>query len=186
MEKVVVAESPLTCAGAVDFEALVSAHARFVFKIAYAILRNAEDAEDVVQETFFRAYRSGEAAQVTHMRAWLARISWRLAVDRVRRRSRKQGRKESEYLLQCLPAAGPGAEESLLQGERLALLGHLLDGLPRSLRESLILSTVEGMSSAQIAEMLDIPESSVRNRVSRARKHLKEKLAALMEGGHGA
>ncbi len=186
MEKVVAAETPLTCTGAVDFEALVNAHARFVFKIAYAILRNAEDAEDVVQETFFRAYRSGEAARVTRMRAWLARIAWRLAVDRFRRRSRKQGRKESEHLLQFLPAGGPGVDESLLQGERLALVGHLLDGLPRALREALMLSTVEGMSSAQIAEVLDIPESSVRNRVSRARKHLKEKLAALMEDGHGA
>lgn len=186
MEKVVVAETPLTCAGAVDFEALVGAHARFVFKIAFAILRNAEDAEDVVQETFFRAYRSGQAAGVTRMRAWLARIAWRLAVDRVRHRSRKQRRNESEHLLQNLPAAGPGAEESLLHGERLVLLGHLLDGLPRALRESLLLSTVEGMSSAEVAEVLDIPESSVRNRVSRARKHLKEKLAALMEVRRGS
>jgi RNA polymerase sigma-70 factor, ECF subfamily len=186
MEKVVLAETPLTYAEAVDFEALVQEHARFVFKVAYAILRNTEDAEDVVQETFFRAYRSGEAGKVRCMRSWLARIAWRLAVDRVRRKSGNHRKTDCEHLLQLLPTNGPGALESLLQGERLALLDCLLSALSRNLRETLQLSTVEGMASAEVAEVLGIPESSVRNRLSRARKLLKQKLAALTEGSYGS
>ncbi|MBZ5495271.1 MAG: sigma-70 family RNA polymerase sigma factor [Acidobacteriia bacterium] len=180
------AETPLTRAGAVDFEALVHAHARFVFKVAYAVLRNAEDAEDVVQETFFRAYRSGEAGKVERMHPWLARIAWRLAVDRVRRKSGNRRKEQSTDLLQALPTRGPGAEERLLHGERLALLVRLLPALSRNLRETLQLSTVEGMTSAEVAEVLGIPESSVRNRLSRARKLLKEKLVALTEGSYGS
>ncbi len=184
MEKVVSAETPLTCAGAVDFEALVYVHARFVFKIAHSILRHSPDAEDVVQETFYRAFRSGETGRVENMRAWLARIAWRLAVDRTRRRWVNREAQASEDRLQAFPEPGPGAEESLLQGEKLVLLERLLRGLPRGYREALVLSSVEGMNSAEVAGVLGISESSVRNRVSRARKHLKEKLAALMEGSH--
>lgn len=184
MEKVILAETTLMRAGAVDFEVLVHAHSRFVFKVAFAILRNAEDAEDVVQETFFRAFRSGEADKVERMRAWLARIAWRVAVDRVRKKAGNRHAKESEALLKWLPTSGLGAEESLLQGEKLALLERLLNGLPRDFREPLQLYTVEGMTSAEIAEVLGILESSVRTRLSRARKLLKEKLAALTEGGY--
>jgi RNA polymerase sigma-70 factor (ECF subfamily) len=186
MEKVILAETPLTSAGAVDFEALVHAHARFVFKVAYAVLRQAEDAEDVVQETFFRAYRSGEAEKVVRMRSWLARIAWRIAIDRVRRGRGNRGKVEGEDVLQSVPASSPGAEESLLHGEKLALLERLLPALSRNLRKTLQLSTVEGMTSAEVAEVLRIPESSVRNRLSRARKLLKAKLTALTEGSYGS
>ncbi len=184
MEKVVLAEAPLSYPEAVNFEALVQAHARFVFKVAFAVLRNSEDAEDVVQETFFRAYRSGEAGKVERMRAWLARIAWRLAVDRVRRRPGNRGTTGSEDMLRTLPARGLGADESLLRTERLAILDRLLSTLSRNLRETLQLSTVEGMASAEVAKVLGIPESSVRNRISRARKLIKLKLAALMEGSY--
>ncbi len=185
MEKVIVADTPLACAGAVDFEALVHAHARFVFKVAFAILRNCEDAEDVVQETFLRAFRSGEAGAIDRMRAWLARIAWRLAVDRVRKRRRNVETKAGEILLKH-PSGHPGAEQALLEAERTALLDRLIRGLPDDFRAPLQLSTVEGMTSAEIAEILGILESSVRTRLSRARKLLKEKLAALMEGGYEA
>jgi RNA polymerase sigma-70 factor (ECF subfamily) len=185
MEKVILAETPLTRAAAVDFEALVNAHARFVFKIAFSIVRNAEDAEDVVQETFFRAFRSGDVNKVERMRAWLARIAWRLAVDRIRRRSTNRRDERSEDLLLLLPANAVGAEEALLNAERQALLERLLRALPHDLRETLQLATVEGMTSAEVAELLGIEESSVRTRVSRARKQLKERLAAMMEGNYG-
>jgi RNA polymerase sigma-70 factor, ECF subfamily len=186
MEKVVLAGAPLTYAGAIDFDALVQVHAHFVFKVAYAVLRNPEDAEEVVQDTFFRAYQSGEAGNVKRMRAWLARIAWRLAVDRVRQRSGNGGKRDFEDSPELLPARDPSAEESLLQTERLAILDLLLSTLSRDLRETLQLSTVEGMASAEIAEVLGIPASSVRDRLSRARKLVKQKLAALTEGSYGS
>jgi RNA polymerase sigma-70 factor, ECF subfamily len=183
MEKVILAETPLIRT-AVDFDALVHVYARFVYKVAFALLRNSEDAEDVVQETFFRAYRSGEAGNVERMRAWLARIAWRLAVDRIRRRPRLQQSTESEAILRQVPANHPSAEESFLLAERTAILDRLLRGLPRDFREPLLLSTVDGMTSAEISEVLGILESAVRTRLSRGRKVLKQKLAALMEGSY--
>ena len=186
MEKVVSAESTLSCTIAADFEALVQAHARFLFKVAYAVLRNPEDAEDVVQETFFRAYRSGEAGKVDRVRAWLARIAWRLAIDRVRQRNGNGRKMASGESMELLPAGHPGAEEWLIQREKIAILNRLLAALSRDLREVLQLSTVEGMTSAEVAELLGIPESSVRDRLSRARKLMKQKLAALVEKSYGS
>ncbi len=186
MEKVILADSLLICAGAVDFEALVHLHARFVFKVAFAVLRNAEDAEDVVQETFFRAYRSGQAGKVERIRSWLARIARRLALNR---KSQRAGRREdgnSSDTLHALPSIVPGAEESLLQGEKRLLFERLLQSLPSEFRELIGLTAIEGMTTAEAAEILDIPESSVRTRLSRARHLLKVKLAALTEGSYGS
>ena len=64
-----------------SFESLVRQYSRFVFKVAYGVLRNAHDAEDVVQEVFLRVHRSS-AKNVADMRAWLASVAFRLAVDR--------------------------------------------------------------------------------------------------------
>src|SRR5712692_2719446 len=64
------------------FAALVRRRSRFVFRVAYAILRNAHDAEDVVQETFLKLYRARRWESMVDERAFLARTAWRLAVDR--------------------------------------------------------------------------------------------------------
>jgi DNA-directed RNA polymerase specialized sigma24 family protein len=81
MEKMILAEMPLASScdtETLDFDTLVYTHGRFVLNIAYSVLRNSEDAEDLVQETFFRAFRSGDLGKVTHIRAWLGRIAWKL------------------------------------------------------------------------------------------------------------
>jgi len=165
----------------VDFDALVYAHGHFVFSIAYAVVRNSADAEDVAQETFFRAFRSGDLAKVEHMRAWLGRIAWNLALNRRRRHSGDRQKLQSDDLLRTLPSRETGAEELLIRKERANLLEHILLSLPHDLRETFLLLTVEEMTSRSAAEILGIPESSVRNRLLRARNMIKEKLAALME-----
>src|SRR5947207_5102949 len=68
------------------FEALVEAQSRFVFRVVWTVLRNLHDAEDVVQETFLKLYRSGAWLQMEDERAFLARAAWRTAIDRVRSR----------------------------------------------------------------------------------------------------
>ena len=170
---------------ATDVESVVREHARFVFKVAYSILRNVEDAEDVVQETFLRVHRSGELPKVREVRPWLARIAWRVALDRVHPRQ--------EIALGSLTEAGfqahakeTGAEQLLVQQEQVALLHRLIVTLPEELRHALVLSTVEEMSSVEIGKVLGIPEATVRTRLFRARQMLKEKLAAWMESGHGS
>jgi len=188
MEKMILAEMPVasSCeARALDFDALVYAHGRYLLSVAYAVLRNPEDAEEVVQETFFRAFRSGTLDKVEHMRAWLGRIAWHLALNRRRRQSvHHQGRIQPDDLMRTLPADEAGAEELLIRKERAILLERVLLTLPRDLRETFVLLTVEEMTSRSAAEILGIPESSVRNRQLRARQMIKEKLAALMEEGN--
>jgi RNA polymerase sigma-70 factor (ECF subfamily) len=183
-EPISLAETSAVPAVATDFEAVVHEHARFVFKVAYSVLRHVEDAEDTVQETFLRAYRSGELAEVRDMKAWLARIAWRAAIDRVK----KAPVTAIEDLAQTgfePVAAGESADDSLITQEKVALLHRMMATLPEDLRHALVLSTVEEMTSAQIAEVLGIPETSVRTRLFRGRQLLKEKLAVWMEGRNG-
>ncbi len=175
------AEMPVARSTTLDFDSLVHTHSRYILNIAYAVLRNSEDAEDVAQETFFRAFRSGELGKVERIHAWLGRIAWRLAVNRWHQRSAIQQRFQPVDLLRALPAPGVRADELLIRKERGVLLENLLGSLPRNLREAFVLLTVEEMTSRNAAEILGIPESSVRDRLSRARRMLKEKLRSLME-----
>lgn len=165
-------------AGAV--EELVREHARFVFQVAYSVLRHAHDAEDVVQETFLRVMKhERELATVRDPRAWLARIAWRIAVDR--RRSDRASTENPAAVIAELRATGLHAEEILLRDEALRLLAALVAALPGDLRAALQLSTVQEMSAAEIGAVLGIPEASVRTRLFRARQMLKEKFVALTE-----
>jgi RNA polymerase sigma-70 factor, ECF subfamily len=184
MEKMILAEMPVVSScddNVLDFDALVYTYGRFVMSVAFAVVRNQEDAEDVAQETFFRAFRAGNLGNIEHIKAWLGQIAWRLALNRSRNRSRDQQKVQSDELLQTFPARETGAEELLIRKERVALLDRILLSLPRDLRETFILLTAEEMTSRDAAEILCIPESSVRNRLFRARGLIKEKLATVME-----
>jgi RNA polymerase sigma-70 factor (ECF subfamily) len=168
----------------VDFNTLVYAHARFLVNVAYAVLRNSEDAEDVAQEVFLNAFRAGGLEKVENMRAWLGRIAWRLSLNRLRQRSGIGKKISAEDLLRTLPSREKGAEEVLIRKEREILFEKLLQSLPQDLRDASVLLAVEGITSGCAAGILGISESSVRDRFSRARKMMKEKLAAFMEGSN--
>jgi RNA polymerase sigma-70 factor, ECF subfamily len=185
MERTILAEISVanSCnAGALDFDALVHEHGKFVFSVAYSVLRHSEEAEDIAQETFFKAFRAGNLSKIGNLRAWLGCITWRLALNRARNRSGNQTKIQSDDLLRTLPSLEKRADEVLIRKERTVWLERVLLSLPRDLQETFILMTVEEMTSRSAAEILGIPESSVRNRLFRARNMVKEKLAALMEG----
>lgn len=161
-----------------SMEALVHEHARMVFKIAYSVLRRHADAEDVSQEVFMKVLRNGkELTRVRNQKAWIARIAWRTALDRAKGQKRSE---ESPGALENLPCRRVALDDAMAEQERVELLRSLIATLPRDLREPLVLSTVEEMSSADIAEVLAIPEASVRTRMARARTMLKQKLEALL------
>src|SRR5262245_6194068 len=108
-------------------EAVVRQHARFVYQVAYAVLRHPQEAEDAAQETFIRVWKHvKELAGVLNQRAWLARIAWRVACDRRRKRAVMAG---DEGLLE-LAADGASAEESLMRSQQMALLDRLIATLP--------------------------------------------------------
>ena len=161
----------------VTMEDLVREHAQTVFRVAYSVVRNREDAEDVAQETFLRVTRHGRLQAIENHRAWLVKIAWRLALDRVRR-VREQ---PLEDIVETLRSADGPLDEALSQAQRTKLLRQLIGTLPDDLRKVILLSTVKEMSSADIAQVIGIPEVSVRGRALRARQMLKQKVAAWLE-----
>ncbi len=161
-------------------EDLVRQHSRLVYRIAYAALRSHHDAEDATQETFLRVLRySRRLATVDDPKTWLARIAWRVAVDRSKRSSRKPEIPLEDYEGRSVevPSADASADQAMHGLQVGALLERLIVALPQKLREPLILSTVEEMSPREVAATLGINESAVRSRVFRARQILREKLA---------
>lgn len=159
---------------------LVARHAAMVFRIAYSILRNHHDAEDAVQECFLRVWKfQNKLGTIRNLKTWLARVAWTTALDR-RRHGRDASRNEgAEHdLIDSLPDPGLAADEQIAGREMQSLLERLVASLPRDLRETLELSTIQELSSAEIGQIMNIPENSVRTRLFRARRMLKEKLAA--------
>lgn len=167
-----------------DLEVLVREHSALVFRIAYSVLRNPQDAEDAVQETFLRALRYGKRLrQVADARRWLARVAWRVALDRRRRRP-ETSLEDAAEAVRALRDAGAASDQIAADRQMMALLAGLIAALPSELRQAITLSAVEEMPAAEAAALLEIPEATVRTRVFRARQILKEKLAALLEASH--
>ncbi|MBZ5680385.1 MAG: RNA polymerase sigma factor [Acidobacteriia bacterium] len=166
-------------------EALVRQHARLVYRIAYAALRNHHDAEDATQETFLRVLRySSKVATVDDPKTWLARIAWRVAVDRSRQRGRKReiALEDPEKPLEEATSSESPADEAVKGAQIGAMLQRLIATLPEKLREPLVLSTIEEMSPREVAATLGINEASVRSRVFRARQILRERMAGQLAG----
>ena len=160
------------------FAALVQRQSKFVFGIAFAVLRNAQNAEDAAQETFLKLYRQRAFERIEDERAYLARAAWRIAAAR-----RKRETAHLEVVEQPSPERNP--EQALAAVDWTRYVHGLIDKLPEDLRHPLLLSAVEEMKSQEIAAVLEIPEGTVRNRISRARQLLKQKLSAMQEAQGG-
>jgi RNA polymerase sigma-70 factor, ECF subfamily len=173
-------------AAAPTVETLVADHSRMVFRIAYSILRNHHDAEDAAQECFLRVWKQKDRlSEVGNPKTWLARIAWTTALDKRRAGHKMLSLNDGELgqeLMESLSDSAPIADEQLAERQRQQLLQRLIAGLPEDLGQTLELSTVQELNSAEIAKVMEIPEGSVRTRLFRARKQLKEKLAVLLEG----
>lgn len=163
-------------------EGLVQQYSRLVYRIAYAVLRRHHDAEDATQETFMRVLRySSKLAAVEDPKTWLARIAWRVAVDRSRQRGRMQETPLEDPGKPIEVASSEAPADETLHGTQIsAVLEKMIAALPEKLRAPLILSTIEEMSPTEIAATLGINQAAVRSRVFRARQILREKLAGVM------
>jgi len=161
-------------------EVLVRDHSRMVYRIAYAVLRRHHDAEDATQETFMRVLRySARLEDVEEPKTWLARIAWRVAVDRSKRQAHagEIPLEDPEAPFAEVASSEHRADETVHGAQIGAVLETLIAALPKKLRRPLILSTVDEMSPRDVAAVLGINEAAVRSRVFRARQILKEKLA---------
>jgi RNA polymerase sigma-70 factor, ECF subfamily len=154
------------------FRDVLNRQSRFVFRIAYSVLRNTPDAEDAVQETFLKLYRAGAWEDMRDERAFLARAAWRVAVSKLRK-----VRHEAPEM--DMPSTEASPEQAAIDTDFNARLHRYVDALPEELRQPLALSTVEEMTSREISQVMGIAEGTVRTRLMRARELLKKKLAAL-------
>jgi RNA polymerase sigma-70 factor (ECF subfamily) len=164
----------------IDLAALVGTYSSLLFRVAHSVLRSRAEAEDVVQDVFVRVLEHRRSlAEVRDMRVWLVRVAWNLAIDR-RRRIRPE--QFDEGFAESLVARNLPADEALHEAQRLRAVLRELERLPRAERDVLLLSVVEELGTAEMAEVLGRSESAVRALLFRARTRLRERLE---EGGRG-
>lgn len=166
-------ESERTAGRDEEFSLLVYRQHRFVFRVAFALLRNRQDAEDVAQETFLKLYRNGRWREMRDERAFLARTAWRLALDL----RRTPVMETAEVDTDAMPSGATSPEQHAVDVSSAAMLHRMIDTLPEELRQPLALSGIEEMNSREIGEVLGLAEGTVRTRLMRARQLLKEKIA---------
>src|SRR5438128_6323019 len=124
-------------------EETVREHSRFVFRLAYSILRNHDDAEDATQEVFFRVLKNKDKlADIREPKLWLARIAWRVTLDWKKSLAKRRPANDSDALLNEMPSRISAADQLLAQKQMKLLLEKMITALPADLRETLALSTV--------------------------------------------
>jgi RNA polymerase sigma-70 factor, ECF subfamily len=166
-----------------EIESLVREHARLVFRIAYSVVRNHADAEDVVQEVFLRVARHG-AKGIDDAKAWISRIAWRTSVDRYRSLGRVK-HEEFDERIHRPRIRTANTEREFISREEFSLVDRMISALPSKERDALLLTSVEELTSAEAAAVLGTTETSVRARVFRARQRLAERLEKVMGTSYG-
>src|SRR4051812_24107469 len=167
------------------FEELVRRYDRNVFRIANHITHNAEDAEDVVQEAFLKAYQNlARFQEQSKFYTWLVRIAVNEALMKLRRRrSDKTVSMDQEIETdggESIPREfadwAPNPEQQFKQEELREILSKTIQGLPPSFRTVFVLRDVEGLSTEETAEALDLSVPAVKSRLLRARLQLRGRL----------
>src|SRR5437867_11547002 len=159
-----------------EFEERLAECGPLASRVARGVLRNTADAEDVARETLLRAYRRFDRLRDrTRFRAWLVRIAFRLALDRLRSGKRRELRDTIWSQPEHQPPTRT-AEDLAASKELQARLDNALAELPEKLRLVLLLAAMEGHTIEEIAGMLGISTGTVKSRIFYARKQLAEKL----------
>lgn len=175
----------------VRFEEEAIAHADHVYQVARRIAGSKEEAEELMQETYARAFRSWRSyTPGTNMRAWLLRILTNLNIDRGRQKQRRpveSSLDEGDYFLydRLEAIAGSGStddEARLLQRLSQSDIVDALAALPHDFRDVLVLVDLGEFSYQETAEILSVPIGTVMSRLHRARRLLRQSLAASLEG----
>jgi RNA polymerase sigma-70 factor (ECF subfamily) len=158
-----------------------------LYGAAMRMTRNPADAEDLVQETYLRAYRGfGGFKEGTNLKAWLYRILTNTYINQYRKKKRRPDESDIDdiedlYLYRRLgglagATAGRSAEEELFDQITDSNVKEALEALPEQFRIAVLLADVEGFAYKEIAEILDIPIGTVMSRLHRGRKGLQKQL----------
>jgi RNA polymerase sigma-70 factor, ECF subfamily len=170
-----------------DFERLAMEHLPTLYSGAYRMTHNKADAEDLVQETYLKAYRSFHTFETgTNLRAWLFRILTNTYINLYRKRQKSPTQNDIEdiedlYLYRRMGGQeaaklGRSTEDEVLDHFTEAEVSEAVASLPENFRIPVLLADVEGFSYQEIAEQLDIPIGTVMSRLHRGRKALQKQL----------
>ena len=179
------------------FEELVRRYDRNVFRIAQHITQNREDAEDVVQDAFLKAYSNLAQFQgQSKFYTWLVRIAVNEALMKLSRRRPERTvsldeevKTEEDSLPREVADWSPNPEQQYSQAELREILSKTIQGLPPGFRTVFVLRDVEGLSTEETADALDLSIPAVKSRLLRARLQLRERLSRYFQrrdGGNGA
>jgi RNA polymerase sigma-70 factor (ECF subfamily) len=166
------------------FEQLVKRYDRNIFRIAQHITQNREDAEDVVQDAFLKAYENLDHFQEqSKFYTWLVRIAVNESLMKLRRRRSDRTvsldediETEEDTMPREVADWSPNPEQLYKQGELKDILRKTIQGLPASFRAVFVLRDVEGLSTEETAQALDLSIPAVKSRLLRARLQLRERL----------
>jgi len=150
--------------------ALVETHGQLAYRVALAVTRNKQDAEDAVQEAFLQLHRGGRWERIEEPRSYLARVAWRMAL----RRRGSHAAEEAPVEEIASPAASP--EEAAMERERQVWVHSAIDRLPEKLRQPLVLAALGELKLVEVARILRLPEGTVRRRIHSARQRLKQEM----------
>lgn len=169
------------------FEKLVLAHQKQVYNLCLRMSGNEQDAYDLSQEAFIKAWRGLSQYQFgAEFSTWLYRLTRNVCIDHLRRVKRQpsvplETEQDGEVLEMPLPDSAPGPEERVLHEEKQRILSDAMQALPEEQREILVLRVVNDLPYEKIAEILGIQLGTVKSRLARARLQLKKILA---DGNH--
>lgn len=164
-----------------SFELTIWPHLRSAYNLARWLVRNRDDAEDVVQDAFLKAFKAFDGFRGGDARLWMLSIVRTTAINFLRKRKPDL----AIDLAPLEPADGsPNPEQGLVDESRRQQIRRAIARLEPEFRETLVLREIEGLSYKEIAAILDIPAGTVMSRLSRARQRLLLELAPAKEVPH--
>ena len=180
----------LTAVKAGDAEAyrgLVEKYQGRIYAVVFGMVRNQEDARDIAQDTFIKAYRNLESFRLeSSFYTWLYRIAMNLAIDWTRRGKRRATSSFDETIAQrdgegaiAEPHHSDNPAKNLERKQLYAVIMDALDKLPEDQKQVLLLRELEGLSYKEISDLLEIPEGTVMSRLFYARKKMQKLLAPM-------
>ena len=162
-----------------EFQERLAECATLAFRVALGVLRDRAEAEDVAQESLLRAYRNFHRLRDRGtFRSWLVRIAWRTAIDHRRAQKRRERHEEdaAQNSAREIGGATQDAEQVAASREFERRLNAELDSLPEKLRIVMVMAAVEGYDTGEVAQLLRLPEGTVKSRLRLARGRLAERL----------
>lgn len=169
-----------------EYARMVETYSATIYRLALKMLNNPQDAEDILQETFIKAYRNLKGFDGrSSLSTWLYRIATNEALMHIRKKrpdtisidepvETEEGEQEPRQIVDwcCIP------EDELMTAESRAYLNKAIDTLPDTLKVVFLLRDIEGLSTQDVSEVLSLSETAVKTRLSRARMRLREELSA--------